>query len=100
MNTVLIVVVHERVEFSFKAYGANIRTSRMILLSGNITDNLFGNDKRHTTISSAGNRPGYCQLHAKSVRLGAWKMPSSYTMDTDFLRQSSVMLSGCIIAFA
>jgi hypothetical protein len=29
------------------AYGANIRTSRMILLSINITDNLFGNGKRH-----------------------------------------------------
>ncbi len=26
----------------FSPYGANIRTSRMILLSGNITDNLFG----------------------------------------------------------
>jgi len=24
-----------------RAYGANIRTNRMILLSGNITDNLF-----------------------------------------------------------
>jgi len=31
-------------------YGANIRTSCMILLSSNITDNLFGNDKRHTAV--------------------------------------------------
>jgi len=30
----------------------------------------------------------YCQLRAKSVRLQAWKMLSSYTMDTDFIRQS------------
>jgi hypothetical protein len=30
--------------------GANIRTSCIILLSNNITDNLFGNGKRHTTL--------------------------------------------------
>jgi uncharacterized protein YjcR len=39
-------------------YGANIRTSRMIFLSDNITDNLFAHDKRHTTIPPPRNRPG------------------------------------------
>jgi hypothetical protein len=39
-------------------YGANIRTNCMILLSNNITDNLFGNDKRHTTFPSSGDCPG------------------------------------------
>jgi len=39
-------------------YGANIRTNCMILLSNNITDNLFGNDKRHTTFPSPRNCPG------------------------------------------
>jgi len=39
-------------------YGANIRTNCMILLSNNIADNLFGNDKRHTTFPSPRNCPG------------------------------------------
>ena len=40
------------------SYGANNQTSRMILLSDNITDNLFGNGKRHTTFPSPRNCPG------------------------------------------
>ena len=42
----------------------------------------------------------YCQVPPKSVRLWTWKMPSSYTMDTDYRRPSSVMQFGCTIAFA
>jgi hypothetical protein len=39
------------------SYGANIRTSRMILLSNNIKDNLLCNDKRYTTFPPSCNRP-------------------------------------------
>ena len=39
-------------------YGANIRTNRMILLSNNITDNLFSNDERLKSLSASGHRPG------------------------------------------
>ena len=45
-------------KFFLVAYGANIRTSRMILLSNNIADNLFGNDKRHTAFPSPRNCRG------------------------------------------
>jgi hypothetical protein len=43
---------------------------------------------------------GYCQLKARSVRLRASKMPSTYTTDTDFIRQSSVTPSGFTIVSA
>ncbi len=38
------------------AYGANIRTGRMILLSTKITDNLFCNDERHNSLPVSGHR--------------------------------------------
>jgi hypothetical protein len=39
----------------------------MILLSENITDNLFGNDKRHSTFPSPRNCPGWLNRHQQAV---------------------------------
>ncbi len=47
---------HTEIVMISDAYGANIRTNRMILLSNNITDNLFSDDERLKSLPSSGHR--------------------------------------------